>query len=530
MIDKSVYEELKAIVGEDNISIEPAVLETYAFQWCNEVDSALRGEQPTRFGHRPLAVVLPNTTEEVQGIVRLCNRHGLKFKAFSTGMGPWASVSSEDVIQIDLRRMNRIIEIDRRNMYAVIEPYVTNAQLQAELLKYGLMHNAQGAGPQTSPLASHTSFFGPGFTSAYTGYSGRNLLGVEWVMPSGEVLRLGSFDHCGKWFSGDGPGLSLRGLIRGCAGACGGLGVFTKCAIRLFAWPAPKDWHWQMRGTIPDYEWNTPPFWKMYILNFPDWEHYEAAFYEINDRGISIMATASSPEGLAAMFTNTRMEAIEVIFAGLLMRAQRYFVVLVAAHTEREFQFRTRLVRAIMERNGGEDLIEQGVITPRSMHYAESVRNMLGAHAFRFSNCFQSTHGGMDTIALTVRIAQENRPIKEKYIQRRLIGDDRGEGLWTTAYEDGHMAHLETPTIYDPTSAESCIGYSQYQSECNELDLKKALCIPFFIMGDRAHEYYSPRTMNYQRWLRAIKTAFDPNGVSDGSHYISPEKSKKEDG
>jgi FAD/FMN-containing dehydrogenase len=71
--------------------------------------------------------------------------------------------------------MNRIIEINVPNKYAVIEPYVTNAQLQSELIKQGLMHHAQGGGPQTSPLASHTSMVGPGFTSAYSGFSGRSL-------------------------------------------------------------------------------------------------------------------------------------------------------------------------------------------------------------------------------------------------------------------------------------------------------------------------------------------------------------------
>ena len=139
MLEKKVYEAFTKIVGERHISQDLAVMDTYAFQWCNEIESAQRGEEPQRFGVRPLAVVLPESTEQVQSIVKLCNEHDVTFKAFCTGMGPWAGVSDPRAIQIDLRRMNRIIEVDEKNMYAVIEPYVTNAELQSELFEFGLM-------------------------------------------------------------------------------------------------------------------------------------------------------------------------------------------------------------------------------------------------------------------------------------------------------------------------------------------------------------------------------------------------------
>lgn len=523
-MDDKTYSRLKDIVGEPNITRNPAILDTYAFQWCFEIESAQRGEEPSRFGHRPSAVLLPGRAEEVQAIVRICNDHGIPFKGFSTGMGPWAGVSSPESIQLDLRRMNRILEVDQNNLYAVIEPYVTNAELQAELFQYGLMHHAQGAGPQTSPLASHTSFVGPGFTSPYTGFSGRNLLGAEWVAPNGELIRLGSYDSTGKWFTGDGPGFSLRGVIRGWLGAYGGLGVFTKAAIKLYSFPAPRDWEWKTGGTIPSYDWEVPPFWQLLVLNFQEWEQYEAAFYEVSDHDAVMMATTSSSEGLAALFTDTKMEALEVIFGGLLERTRRYFVVLIAAHTEREFNYRVKLVRTIMEKYEGEDLIEEGLISPRPSHYAETIRNMLGGHAFRFSNCFQSTHGGMDTVAMAVKIAQVNAPIKNKYIEKGVIGDDQGEGIWTTTYEGGHMAHLEVPTVYDGASRESCLGYAAYQDECNDVDLQQALGMPFFVVGDKVHDYYASRTMDYPKYLRRIKAVFDPKGLSDSSHYITARK------
>ncbi|MDY6794510.1 MAG: FAD-dependent oxidoreductase [Actinomycetota bacterium] len=129
-ISDEAYMELERVVGEDNVSREPAVLDGYAWQ-------PFLNEDPSLWTPRPAAVVLPASTPEVQEVVRACNRHGLKFKALCTGWGVHAGPTSKGVVQIDLRRMNRILEIDEKNMYAVLEPYVSGAQLQAESMKRG---------------------------------------------------------------------------------------------------------------------------------------------------------------------------------------------------------------------------------------------------------------------------------------------------------------------------------------------------------------------------------------------------------
>ena len=118
MIEDSVYNKLSEIVGDQFITRAPAILDTYAFQWGYEIESVQRGEEPSRFGIRPGAVVLPETTYEVQAIVKICNEYDIRFKALSTGMGPWAGVSHPRSVQIDLRRMNRILEIDPKNLMA----------------------------------------------------------------------------------------------------------------------------------------------------------------------------------------------------------------------------------------------------------------------------------------------------------------------------------------------------------------------------------------------------------------------------
>ena len=282
MLEQNEYEALEAIVGIENISQTPAVLDTYAFQWAAEVLCVENNKPPSRYYIRPAAVVLPASTQEIQRVVEICNQFNISFKAFSTGLGPWNCVSSERTIHVDLRRMNKILKIDAKNLYAVVEPYVSGAQLQSETMKFGLNCGMPGAGPQVSPLASATSMCGMGFTSAATGFAGRSVLGVEWVLPTGELLRLGSIgqkNHT-NWFSGDGPGPSLRGIMRGFVGAKSGLGIFTKVAVKLYPFPAKPEW--KVQGESPDYEFEIPNYMKLYIINYKSWDAHIYASYTKN--------------------------------------------------------------------------------------------------------------------------------------------------------------------------------------------------------------------------------------------------------
>ena len=151
-----VYRALEDIVGAEHVADDPAVLDGYAFQYLAEL---VRPEN-SPYMPRPAAVVMPATTEEVQAVVLLANRHGLKVKATGTG---WyffnAPIKDEDqTLQLDLRRMNAILEIDEQNLYAVVEPYVIHAQLQAETLKRGSTSTsrARGAPRPSSPAPAPT--------------------------------------------------------------------------------------------------------------------------------------------------------------------------------------------------------------------------------------------------------------------------------------------------------------------------------------------------------------------------------------
>ena len=284
-LPRNIYTALEDIVGTANISDDPAVLDSYRYSLAHTAIHL--GPYYNTFTPRGAAVLMPGSAEEVQAIVKLCNKYKIKFKASSTFWSAQGYPSEEGAIQLDMRRMDRILEIDEKNMYAVVEPGVISATLQAETMKVGLNTHIAGSGCSCSVLASATSYFGSGPGNLYGGWFYDNLLGMEWVMPTGEIFRTGSLGSDCGWFCGEGPGPSMKGTARGFLGAKGDMGVFTKCAVKLFAWPGPESL--PVEGTIPAYRTNLPDNFKAYTLAFPSWKAWADAVYAIWDAGIGYL-------------------------------------------------------------------------------------------------------------------------------------------------------------------------------------------------------------------------------------------------
>ncbi|NVM52142.1 MAG: FAD-binding oxidoreductase [Candidatus Helarchaeota archaeon] len=524
-LDQDIYNDLANIVGEKNISKDPVITVNYAYSFGSEILCERFGIEKSNFAYAPLAVILPGSTAEIQKVVKLIHERGLKFKAQSTGLGPWNNVSSEDVIILDLKRMDKIRKIDAKNLYCVVEPYVTGATLQAELLKLDLNTHMPGAGPQVSPLASSTSMFGPGFTSDVTGYSARNVLGVEWVLPDGDLIKLGALGLENKpdWFCGDGPGFSLRGVMRGASGAKSGLGVFTACALKIF--PYPCDPKWNISGVSPNYEFEIPNYMEFHIIDYRDFDTLEHALYRFTEEEIGFMVNYSSGMAIAAIFSRDRADLIRKATKYLVLR--KPICLLICARSKREFKYKQKIVAHIVEETNGKDMTAKGRIVPRSQCYVEALRSMLGIHAFLASGAFTSAFGGMDSIGVTITMAKLNIPIKMEYIKKKQLADDGGEGIWLQSYEFGHYAHAEMPSMYDKLNPESKQGMREYVMRTNQLIFNKALNIPFSVDGDMMHDIWGPQTCNYHVWLRKIKEAFDPNNTSDSGFYISPSAALK---
>ena len=206
-LSREIYAALEAIVEARNISEDLGVLETYR---CAAAQSSAHYGPYDHKTPRPQAVLLPGSTEEVRGIVRICNQYGIKFKASSTFWSAMGFIDDDHAIQLDMRRMRKI-EIDDKNMFAIVEPYAIGAVVQAEAMKVGLTMNMPGVGCSSSPLASTAGWVGFGPTSISMGCASENMLGAEWVLASGEPLQTGSL--------GAGSGVLSGCVVSSAAGA-----------------------------------------------------------------------------------------------------------------------------------------------------------------------------------------------------------------------------------------------------------------------------------------------------------------------
>ncbi|MDI6832200.1 MAG: FAD-binding oxidoreductase [Actinomycetota bacterium] len=514
---EEILKRLEDVVGPEYVSVNPAVLDGYAFQSFGNLD-------PTcPWISRPVAVVLPSSTEEVQAVLRACHELGLRFKAFSTGWGAHGGPGGEGVVQIDLRRMDRIIDIDERNMVAVVEPYVICAQLQAEAMKRGLNLHIIGAGCGTSPLASCTSMDGTGWTGLSTGYNCRNVLGVEWVLPDGQVLRLGSAGSGSGWFCGDGPGPSLRGVMRGLFGARSSLGVFTKCAVKLYPWPG--DPCPEVRGTLLDLETSIPENFRVYMCLFPSFESYADFAYGVADAEIGFLLCKNALGLIISIFMPRLLKKISSApyLKGALMAAEHVFQFMLASHSPGELEYQEKVARELAERCGGL-LLDLGLAAGLGgAVWWGLVRGALPPLSFRMGGMMGTSFGTCAAFDNCVNQSRAGAELKRAFIEKGKLFDDLADNAWGGIYEaTGLYGHQEELFLFDHRNPEHREGAREYSLEAcrmmREMNFGVGLGA-FMLDAMERDQFFGPSTWDYPSWQRKIKEALDPDGLGDSRFY-----------
>lgn len=530
---REVYQALEDIVGPNNISDDPIILDTYSFQNAAE----LRTDDRSKFMPRPEAVALPATTEEVQAIVKACNRYGIKFKAHSTAWGTWA-VTKVPGLMLDLKRMNRILEIDEKNMFAVIEPFVVAGTLQAEAMKVGLNTHMIGAGSLSSVLAQATSMHGAGPDSISMGYAAQNGLAMEWVTPTGDIVRTGSAGSRDGWFCGEGPGPSIRGLFRGYMGAVGGLGIFTKCGVKLYPWPGPATM--EIEGTSPAYYWRLPDNFKAYALTFPTWEAFADAYYKVYDSEIGYIFhkqfgyLGNLQAACLLMFSDPTKTIDDLVWMledpeikKLADEMEKSVQIVLAGNTPRDIEYQEKVLNKILADTGGH-IIEK-LATPE-------IQNYMGLYFLKM--CYKGYNwvlgGGYcgtfippGTPDWGVPRMKDVTEIKKKYIAKGGIVDDGAHAFMGAGalLGGGGFHYLEMFTHFDPTVRESIDETRAYVAEHGAQSRREKLGVSVgamlgFGLTKEEHEKMLKEAAHQPvcwAWQRKIKEAFDPNGVGDGS-------------
>ncbi|QGY79271.1 FAD-binding oxidoreductase [Sphingorhabdus lacus] len=186
----------------------------------------------------PSAAVAPETAEQVQAIVRIANEYKIPLYPISTGKnlgyGGSAPTVSGSVI-VDLKRMNKIIEVDDKRHFAIVEPGVSYFDLYDYIQQRGLKVWIDSPDPGWGSLVGNSLDRGCGYT--YGGYRDHfdSHSGMEVVLPNGELIRtgMGALPGAKTWAEfphGFGP--SVDGLF-----AQGNFGIVTKMGFHLMPQP-----------------------------------------------------------------------------------------------------------------------------------------------------------------------------------------------------------------------------------------------------------------------------------------------------
>jgi glycolate oxidase len=554
--------ELEAIVGKQWLSTVPCVLDTYAYYMNPEV----MNKDGSQWLPRPAAVALPKSAAEVQGIMRFCSASQYMAKPLSTGFHTAAAASNKDVIILDLKRMNRIVEIDVKNQIAVIEPFVRAIDLQTEIVKHGLNCHIVSSGANHSLLASHTAAWGYGVSGAATSFSGRNLLGVEWVLPTGEVVTLGSAGSGCGWFSPDGPGSSMRGIVRGFQGTFGGLGVFTRCAIKLYKWDGPREW--EVEGRSPKYILKkVPPRSALNAIAFPSRDMEKNAGYKMGEAELN-HGEFRTPMFFAALgLTDTNEELKIALDSGIFQKiGQDIISTAIFAASDAEFAWKMKALKEILRETGGVIIPMNLPMRPAVLKLAgkltKNVRDPLAPlrrfpvlqdliqnlsfwkglkrekqstlfwllfrnanntqAAFRPSQGMATMLGAFDTWDLAHTQAEYVAKIKQPYIKQGLILDDGGDLGSGGTFESGHLGYLEGIILYEPGNPQSAMAARKLVETGVRDAIDLAMGVPIAAFGVEANRSFGPACSDYHVWLARIKSALDPHDASDPFFYALP--------
>ena len=216
---ESIFKELAAIVGSEHILTSPEE------RWCYAYDATDRAAMPE-------AVVFPGSAAEVAAIVRLANAH--RFAVVPRGAGTGRSGGSVPIaggVVVVLTRLNRILEISKDDLVAVVEPGVILGRLKAAVEAEGLYYPPDPASAEFCTIGGNVAECAGGAVAVQYGVTRDYVLGLEVVLPTGELIAAGTRTMKGV------VGYDLTRLFLGSEGT---LGIITRITLRLVSKPPAR--------------------------------------------------------------------------------------------------------------------------------------------------------------------------------------------------------------------------------------------------------------------------------------------------
>jgi glycolate oxidase len=220
--DPQVTKKLCEIVGEKNATDYKHIRYAYSYDL-----SFVKPKLPDY-------VVMPTSVEQVQGVMKFANQEKIPVTPFTAGSNIGGlCIPEKGGILLDMKQMNKIIRIDEESHYAIIEPGVSHAKLASELGKLNLRWSWP-VGPPSASVSSNALCHGIGGMSGRYGLNSEEITSMEVVLPSGELVRVGSCAIQEDAWHSCMPLPRVDGLFTGWLGTTG---VITKMGVRVHPTP-----------------------------------------------------------------------------------------------------------------------------------------------------------------------------------------------------------------------------------------------------------------------------------------------------
>jgi len=222
---------MTAIDGLESIFPEDRLLRDDAYRAAFESDGL------TAFRTKPLAIVIPETADEVIAAVRWCNEHSVPFVARGSGTSlSGGSLPVAGGIVIALNRLNRILSLDPHHRIAVVEPGVVNQHVTNAAAPYGLYYAPDPSSQSVCTIGGNVAFNSGGAHCLKYGMTSNHVIGCKAVLATGEVVSMG-----GPSVEAVGP--DFTALFCGSEGL---FGIALEITLRLL--PKPEMFHTVLVG------------------------------------------------------------------------------------------------------------------------------------------------------------------------------------------------------------------------------------------------------------------------------------------
>jgi len=479
---EQIFKELVEVVGVENASMETEVLFSYARD----------GMSPIMGDFVPDYVVRPGCLEEAQQVVRIAAENTIPLQPISMGTNFGGLVlATGGGIQVDMRGMNRIIEINEVSMAATIEPGVTWGELNREAKKRGLYLDVP-FGPYTgTPVGG---WCGWNLSGYFSSAPPDKVLSLEVVLPSGEILRTASLaypphEKINPYFR-EAYGPDLTGLFRGSFGA---FGIVTKMTVGLHPL-----FETQARIDI-DFEDLDPAVKAMQAVARRNIQTFLALYNNY------MMAVTCAPDFYKFVSDKEELMRVFRLFP-------RYLMSLGLNGSAKQVALYKEMIGDIVAKNGG-SIFDPTKLEQQVQENMDDFLPGAGRRVNRFLGPF-NTHAsitlwgvGFDKVVSATKEAC--RIIEEMGYRSEMTGESEPTMIICPWALHGRTAYIELDLSYnpeDPGHIQKVLGINQKTMEI--MRDKYGASMNIYYPG-----YCGPLMPEYIKLLKAIKKYFDQDGI-----------------